>query len=316
MKRFLCLVLAMMLLPLASALCEGFILPTDVPQGSTGEEGGFLLPTPVPDTLAPLPNPGIELGVNAENNLPNAEYLNEEYVFLEYRAAIGQALSDYLERCRNAGYTVEPTKKDLPGYDAFAISGGGLTAFLVPDYQSRVLWMVPVRMDVESGQHKEFEDGTVWFTLNGTTYRVKGPQFSSDSNQYSVKGSKLSRLVWAMFSENNISFSVAIPKTAKLGDTFTANRDENPDNIILMITDQNNFRNSIDGQSRNYVEYDHSTNSFSHLRPQDRLTGADDYFTITVVDRTNDCLMCKFEGVFDNGDTVISGTFKHCPIQQ
>ncbi len=141
MKKLCSLFLALiLLLNFSSAMASG--LP-DLSNSKLPD-----LPGPLPTILAPLPDPAESLGSIGKSYQENYTYNDETYNLFLYsqpHPAIG-FINAYTQAAQDAGYQVTKGMEE-DTYDALYITGDGLTAILMYEYQGYMLFMVPTEAD-------------------------------------------------------------------------------------------------------------------------------------------------------------------------
>ena len=308
MKRLLVCLLSVAMLFAASAFAEGqIVLPTPQPmEAPAAQDDALQLPTPPSAPAKPLPNPAQELNVNYNPDYGTIDFGDITYLMLCYPSS-GSVMSAWLKRCEEWGYQWSFTSTAIAGYDAYAVTDGANTAYMVQDYDGMVLLLLPKGMEMEEGIEEldPYANNKLQLTLNGLKYvlGMTGNQELFGSRTITFGNAKL----------DITQATIILPSGAKQGDTFSFNKRSygvsSPVQFYLegSLADGAFLRH---GYSRNPLLYSDVIGSPSDSELHMRFVDDEDYFTVQVIYRDGDVWQCRFEGRFDGGKTTVSGTFK------
>ena len=326
----LLVVIILLLAICINATAEAFFLPTPVPE-TTQEpvSEGFTLPSENPATSAALPNPSYYLhteGEYIEHFVTFGDMVMNAQVFKINRA--GDAISQYLTSCSNSGYKWD-ISDDISGYTSYKIYGYNYTAYLVPEYQDKVLLLTQEGMPVQemAPPPEAFEKNKLLMTVNGNVF-----QTSFIKNAY-VYDNILSDLAveyldyykkhdLVMAGNNLVFFNAStpyqfiylcIPETAKTGIEYVQTKNSEVDVGFIMI-DETGFTVSNDDRYHSDWYFDKTDTTVCIWKSwydtfKVGLEGQDDYFKVELLYINDNEYRGRFEGLFNRGTDEVSGTF-------
>ena len=177
MKKLLfALLLALMSLAVLSCASASMLptpppVATPVPAPTTGTP----IPVPDPEPAGPLPSLSNVLGFAGDRY----DYYYTDESGIVFNALIyptknlNNAISAYLKSCEGRGYAWTVTDKFI-GYTAYKISGGGYTAYFVPNYGENALILLQSGMQAEPeiAPPEPYEMDKLLLTVNGKSYQL------------------------------------------------------------------------------------------------------------------------------------------------
>lgn len=336
MKRVLFIALIFALL--AAFMCagaEGFFVPTPVPQATpTPAPSGIVIPTTNPIGSDKLPNPSdyiLSVGSKTQEAFVTfGDTVMDAQFFPVYNT--GNAISKYLTACAERGYKWEVSNDITNFMSSYKIYGYGYTAYLIPQYENQILLLTQQGMQVDpiNPGPDPYEKNKLLMNVNGAIfqtnlikqvfaypYTVVGEKFILQDSFFEGNAFKGKSLVF--YSENAPYQLVLlhIPDFARTGIEYVMTRDDFGgitfglvENLKFKLDEETLkylYRGGKEIESKDAVviagENNHRISINSGLKSED------DYLKLQLVYMEGDQYMGRFEGVFNKGETVVSGTF-------
>lgn len=308
--------------------------------------GGILLPTPPPAEPTPTPEPALQIDldpaetVQPVSDLPDPSYFlittgTEQEAFLTigesaYDARIyavhnvGNAISDYLTACTEAGYNWEPSDI-FTGYLAYRIFGGGKSAYFVPDYGTSLLLLVEQEMPVQEMKPapEAYEKNKLLLSVNDmvfqTDYAADAHIWLVNSKSGYVEVSKDDYDPLGIIGNNIVFYSesapyqlicIVIPKRARTSETYTMRRNASDSGIGFVML--NGFTPFDQGKINGEISVSNAVVMLGNSKTAEARIGLmsdSDYLSIQPIYINGNEFRGRVEGVFNDGSLRISGTF-------
>ena len=304
--------------------------------GFSGSALAMVLPTPEPEPdpeelILPSPSYSFNMaGEIRENYMSDGTYTADARIYST--SAPGNALNDYLSKCEEAGFEWAYTDTDFPGYNAYRISGGGYRAYLVINYGNKTLLLTEKGLPVQPEQKgpEPFELNKLLLTVNGNTYQmdfVPRHDLVISLGRYRIKDrtsyhssylthdndQSMNDIPFLFTSESSdyrlVAFS--LPYKAETLKTYSITQNENA-NFLAFVLFSDDSRGVIGTEIT-------STPIVSLWRasrlPEIGLTSAQDNYQVKLTYYNPENKNNKkeyqgsFEGTFNDGKTVVTGTF-------
>ncbi|MBQ6177667.1 MAG: hypothetical protein IJK29_11825 [Bacteroidales bacterium] len=259
-----------------------------------------LLPTPKPaDNAQPaavtLPNFGSLLGDEGELTAEDYAYNGRTWTvwYFPQSANWGNAVDSFLAACKKAGFTHSFDSFD--GNIGYVLDKDGLRAILIPGLNGQIMLMAEKGLTVaeyEKKDAKALEIGDVRVTYNGREYA-----YSAGSSQKLFLNTYGSYYEFYSIVSGELHWlQLRIPSRVETGTHKRFTRTQR---------DQDGwyFLNILAGDHKPLVD-------FAPYAAGSALTGANDYFEVTIIYRDRYEICGVYEGCFNNGKDVIRAEFR------